>query len=279
MDSGFDEKKLRRIHRRFFVSARRIHQEDGQLIADLDQDSAHHIRTVLRIGAGAKIVLFDGSGKEYLAEIMESKPSRIRTKILETKSPETESGLELTLAQAIIKEQAFDKILTSATELGIKKIIPILCKRVVVKINSRDIDQKLFRWSKILEEAASLSGRVKVPRIDYPVELSKLLLEKFDGTKIIMWEKAQGGELERMRNEKREIVRADPGVCPMRNEKRETRNILLLVGPEGGFEDQEAEAAIAAGFVPLGLGPRILRAETAPIAAISILQYLFGDLS
>ncbi len=273
MAPDFDEKKVRKILRRFFVASRRIHREGPELIAELDHDTVHHIRTVLRIGPGAKVALYDGSGKEYLAQIIESTPSRVQAKILETREPKTESGLELTLAQALIKEQALDKVLTAATELGVKKIIPVLTKRVVVDLKSKDLDQKMFRWRKILEESVNLSGRILIPQIEYPTQLAKLLDEKFEGTKIVLWEKAQGGELatlEKSRNAKPETI----------NRKPETGNrILLLVGPEGGFEDEEAEAAMAKGFTPLGLGPRILRAETAPIAAISILQYLFGDLS
>jgi len=265
MDSDFDEKKLRRLQRRFFINPKRIHREDNELIASLDEFSAHHIRTVLRIGTGARIVLFDGSGKEYLSEIVISKPSYVKAKILETRATQTESPLEITLAQALIKENAFDKILTSATELGINKIIPVLTKRVVVNLKTKDLEQKMLRWRKILEESSALSSRVKVPEMTYPVELSKLLSEKIDATKIFLWEKARGGELKTLEK--------------AQNQKKAIRNILLLTGPEGGFEDSEAEQTISAGFIPLGLGPRILRAETAAITAISIIQYLFGDLS
>ena len=259
-----DKQRLRRTFRRFSISRRRIRDDKGQLWADLDKDLVHHIRTVLRIGTGAKIILFDNTGKEYLAEITSSTPSHVQTRILEQSEPKTESGLEIVLAQALLKEQAFDHVLTAATELGVSKIIPITSNRVVAKIDAREADKKLFRWKKILEESASQSGRVKLPEISYPVGLDQLLKENFSGPKIILWEKARGGEL------------AAPAITATVNAGAK---MLLLIGPEGGFEDEEADRAIAAGFLPLGLGPRVLRAQTAPIAALAILQYLFGDLA
>ena len=132
-----DKQKLRRTFRRFFISPRRIRDEKGQLWADLDKDLVHHIRTVLRIGVGAKIILFDGSGREYLAEITSSTPSHVKATILEQSEPKTESALEIVLAQALLKEQAFDHVLTAATELGVSKIIPITSSRVVAKITGQ----------------------------------------------------------------------------------------------------------------------------------------------
>jgi len=259
-----DAQRLRRTMRRFFISPRRIRREQGKLFADLDKNLAHHIRTVLRIGVGAKIILFDGTGAEYLAEIVSSTPSHIKVKILELTWPPTESSLEITLAQALLKEQAFDRVLTSSTELGVSRIVPVLSRRAVVKIRVAEAEKKLFRWEKILEEAAAQSGRVKPAEISHAVEFEKLLIQEFEGVKILLWEKAKGGELEELRKGQD---------LPMAKGK-----IMLLLGPEGGFEDEEAKKAVTAGFIPLGLGPRVLRAETAPIVAIALIQYLFGDL-
>lgn len=269
MGGDFDEKRLRRMHRRFFISKRRLHNEAGQLIADLDRDLAHHIRTVLRIGPGAKIVLFDGTGREYMSEIMVSAPDRIKVKILEQSFPDTESGLKIVLCQALLKEQAFDRVLTSATELGVARIIPVISSRVVVKIIAKEIDKKMYRWEKILQESSGQSGRVVPPVMSYPMAFADLLKEKFssegeagsEAPKILLWEKEKSGEL-------KSLLKNFVG-----------DHATLLVGPEGGFEDDEAKAAIDAGFLSVGIGPRVLRAETAPIAAISIIQHLFGDLS
>jgi 16S rRNA (uracil1498-N3)-methyltransferase len=265
----FDEKGMKRPHKRFFISKRRIHNQAGQLVADLDRDLIHHIRTVLRIGPGAKITLFDGTGREYPCEIISSTPNRVIAKILEQTFPQTESGLRITLCQAVLKEQAFDRVLAGATELGVSRIIPVLSNRVVVKIVSGDIDKKKFRWEKIIQESAGQSGRVALPAINYPMAFADLLKENFsvEGeaagavAKILLWEKTKAGEMKSV----------------LKN--NDTKNVSILIGPEGGFEDDEAKAAIDAGFLPVGLGPRILRAETAPIAAISIIQHLFGDLA
>ena len=269
MGGDFDEKGMKRPHKRFFISKRRIHNQAGQLVADLDRDLVHHIRTVLRIGPGAKITLFDGTGREYPCEIISSTPNKVVAKILEQTFPKTESKLLITLCQAILKEQAFDRVLTSATELGATKIIPVLSNRVVVKIVAKEIDKKMFRWEKIVQEAAGQSGRVVPPSITYPMAFADLLKEKFsiegeggsEASKFLLWEKAKAGETKLL----------------LKN--AQAQNVTILIGPEGGFEDEEANAAIASGFIPIGLGPRILRAETAPIAAISIIQHLFGDLS
>jgi 16S rRNA (uracil1498-N3)-methyltransferase len=259
-----DAQSLKKTLRRFFISPRRIKGAQGNCLVELDRNLAHHLRTVLRIGAGAKIVLFDGTGVEYLGEIISSTPSHVRVRLLEQSWPETESSLEITLAQALLKEQAFDRVLTSATELGVDRIVPVLSRRTVVKIHSAEAEKKLFRWRKILEEASAQSGRVKPPEISHAVEFEKLLIQEFDGEKILLWEKAKGGELEELRKNQDQFIAKG--------------KIMLLLGPEGGFEDEEAKKAMNAGFLPLGLGPRILRAETAPLVAIALVQYFFGDL-
>jgi len=264
MGGSADEKRLRRLHRRFYINPRRISGQAGSLEAELDSDTVHHIRTVMRIGEGAKISLFDGTGREYLAEIIFSRPDRVRVKITEQSTPGTESKLQIVLAQALLKEQAFDQALTTSTELGVTRIFPIISNRVVVKVNPREADRKLDRWERILREAAAQSGRVVPPEIGYAVSLEELLKLEFQGVKLLLWEKARGGEL------KKENIDA---------ELKKSKRVMLLIGPEGGFEDAEAEKAIDAGFTPLGLGPRIFRAGTAPIAAIAIIQYIYGDLS
>jgi len=264
MGGAIDEKKVRKTWPRFFIQPRRVQTRDGQLSATMDKDLVHYLRTVLRIGVNQKIILFDGSGREYLAQIVESRPAHVQAKIIETRSPRTESKLEITLGQALLKEQAFDKVLTSATELGVSKIIPVLSKRVVAKINPAEAHKKIYRWEKIIQEAAAQSARVSIPKIEYPVPIDQLLQQNADAQKIILWEKAPGGEIKSP-----EIMR----------EFFSKNKIRILIGPEGGFEDDEVEKALQAGFITLGLGPRILRAETAPTAALAILQYLFGDLA
>lgn len=253
------EKRLKKVERRFFVAPCRFSLKEGNLIADLPPDSVHHIRNVLRIGQGAKIYLFDGSGKEFEAEIILSKPKRIQVKVLKTSEPKRESALEIVLAQALLKENAFDRVLSSCTELGVKRIVPVITRRVVANLRRKDIEQKLYRWHKILCSSSAQSGRLVVPVIDYPKRFSDLIAEDFSYPKLILFERAVGGELERAKFEAPE-------------------KLLLLSGPEGGFEEEEIKEAKEKGFQLWGIGPRTLRAETASISAVALLQYLFGDL-
>jgi 16S rRNA (uracil1498-N3)-methyltransferase len=241
---------------RLFVRASRLQLESGPPRAELDSDAVYYLRHVLRLGQGAKLLLFDGSGREYLAEVTESRPNRVELKILSTARPEVESPLRLTLAQALLKGNAFDRVLTDATELGAHAVVPVLSARTVPQARSREAEAKLKRWQKILEAAAAQSGRVLVPRIEYPISLEEFIRRDCKGQKLVLWEGAGPGA-------------GLPEKCD--------QEIALLVGPEGGFEENEVQAALAQGFRVWSLGPRILRADTAGPAALAVLQDRFGD--
>ena len=242
---------------RLFVRANRFHADSEPPRVDLDQDAIHYLRHVLRLGQGAKLLLFDGSGREYLAEVTESRPARVELKVLFVTRPEVESPLRVTLAQALLKGNGFDRVLTDATELGVRAIVPILSARTVPQTGSREAEAKLRRWEKILEAAAAQSGRVLVPRIEYPVSLADFLPRQIEGLKLVLWE---GG--------------SPAAGWP----EAASAEATLLVGPEGGFEEAEVKAAEQQGFRVWSLGPRILRADTAGPAALAILQHRWGDL-
>ena len=146
---------------------------------------------MLRLGQGAKLLLFDGSGREYLLRVTESRPARVELKILSTARPEVESPLRVTLAQALLKGNAFDRVLADATELGVHAVVPILSARTVPRSQSREAEGKLRRWEKILEAAAAQSGRVRVPRIEYPMALKEFIRRDFKGLKLALWEGAK----------------------------------------------------------------------------------------
>jgi len=243
---------------RFFLRPQRFHLEAQTPWAELDPDNIHRLRRVLRLGPGSRVILFDGSGQEYLAEVTESRPARVELKILGSQKPQVESPLRLTLAQALLKGNAFDRVLTDATELGAEAVVPILSARTVAQVRPAEAEAKVRRWEKILEAAAAQSGRVMVPRVDYPTPLAEFLKRDWAGLKLVLWEGA-------------------PSNAGLPEAK--TREVVLLVGPEGGFEESEVESARAAGFQLLSLGPRVLRADTAGPAALAVLQYRFGDLS
>ncbi len=252
---------------RIFLKASRVHISEGSggdkdsAWADIDPDNVHHLRHVLRLGPGAMIRIFDGSGSEYEARIVDSKPRRMTARILGSIKPETESPLRITLAQALIKEDNFDRILTSCTELGCACFIPLITRRTVVKTRKADLTGKMRRWDKILERAAAQSGRVKVPEIDAPRNLAEFLAEDRPGLKLILSPK-----------------KGESGISRIFDEKERIKELVIISGPEGGLEDDEERLAIDSGYHAISLGPRILRAETAGAAAIALIQYLIGDV-
>ena len=241
---------------RLFIRPGRFHAASDPPRVDLDQEAIHYLRHVLRLGQGAKLLLFDGSGREYLAEVTESRPTRVELKVLSVTRPEVESPLRITLAQALLRGNAFDRVLTDATELGVHAMVPILSARTVPQSKGREAEGKLKRWEKILAAAAAQSGRVLVPRIEYPASLADFLARKIEGLKLVLWE-------------------SGPPAAGLPAEA--SAEVTLLVGPEGGLAEAEVKAAQARGFRLWSLGPRILRADTAGPAALAILQHRFGD--
>jgi 16S rRNA (uracil1498-N3)-methyltransferase len=245
--------------RRIYLKPKNIHLKDENPWADIDPDNTRHLRQALRLGPGAKINIFDGSGREYEAEITDSKPRSMKASILGWTQPETEPRIKITLAQALIKENNFDRILTSCTELGCSSFIPLITSRTVIKVRKADIQAKLERWEKIIERASAQSGRVKVPKIDFPVKLDEFLSSRGErnlALKLILSLKAKEIDLKEL------IDKPDAG------------EVIIISGPEGGLDDEEEKQAIEAGFTPISLGPRTLKAETAGAAAISVIQCL-----
>jgi 16S rRNA (uracil1498-N3)-methyltransferase len=245
-------------HRRFRVDPEKI---QGRQATIDDPEEIRHIRTVLRLGEGESVILFDGRGKEYQASIARISPLEISFSVAPgaVSSPK-ESPLKIVLGAALLKSARFDWLLQKATELGVGEIIPFSSSHVVPRWGEGQGENRHARWEKIVAEAAKQSGRAVIPGV--------LPLRSFEGVldgdwgevaKIILWEKEKAGIFN-------EAVARGSGV-------------FVLVGPEGGFSDEEAGQAQAAGFQPVGLGPRILRAETAGIAAVAILQYILGDIN
>ncbi|HUT54765.1 MAG TPA: 16S rRNA (uracil(1498)-N(3))-methyltransferase [bacterium] len=260
-DDAHGTRVRRKLKHRFFVPVSRVKPgPGGQTEVIIPRDTAHHMRTVLRLSAGAVVILFDNSGQEYEAEITECKPSVVKARVVRSTSPRVESPLKITLAQALIKGNSFDKLITLATELGVTRLIPIFTARTVVSLNKEEAAERVERWERIVEEAAAQSKRVRVPVIEAPAPLKEFLERKRDGVKIILYERGGGGQLQ-------EII-----------EEKKPETITLLAGPEGGFEQAEVKQAMDAGFKIWGLGPRILRAENAGAVATAILQFRYGDM-
>lgn len=224
--------------------------------AIINGSNVKYLRDVLRCHPGDEIFLLDGLGKEYKGYILSIGKHRIEAELIETSEGHTESPLNINLAQAVPKAEKMDLIVQKASELGIKRFIPILSLRVI----SRPAQSKIERWRKIAQSAAQQSGRSLIPKVDDIKGYKDFISQPIEETGLIFWE-------EEKRRGLKEILRGLKG-----------KEITLLIGPEGGFTKEEVRLAIERGFYPLGLGPRILRTETAAITALSILQYELGDM-
>ncbi len=254
--------KKKRIKHRFFVYPSRVEFSGREIPhVTIDHDTAHHIRNVLRLQAGSMVSIFDGSGREYEAEVTQSKPSGVKVKVSRVTSPAVESPIKINLAQSLIKGNGFDKILTSCTELGCARFTPLFTSRTAARLSKTAAADKVKRWEKIAAEAAAQCGRVKVPVVDMPLDFEDFLEKRDESNGIILWEKGGSGQL-----------------AQIREETQKNLPFVLLAGPEGGFSQAEVKMAMDAGFHIWGLGPRKLRAETAGATAISVLQFILGDM-
>jgi 16S rRNA (uracil1498-N3)-methyltransferase len=226
-------------------------------IVILKDEKARYLSAVLRCRKGDSLIVKDNKGSTFAAKIERITGREVTVEILERQELATESPLAITLLQGILKGEKMDIVIQKATELGAKEILPVATERTQVRET-----RKLRRWRKIAEEASRQSGRDRIPLVREPVEFSSL----FDGTTsrpgggIIFWER--GGK------DLRTALNAFTGV----------HSISLFTGPEGGFSEGEVKGASAGGFLVATLGRRILRAETAAVAAVSIVQFALGDL-
>jgi 16S rRNA (uracil1498-N3)-methyltransferase len=238
--------------RRFFVPQDSI--RDGMAILPADQ--SHHLRHVLRIGNGEAVEIFDGKGCGYVGEV-ELRGSGVCICGLQS-LPVRESSLRLILAAALIKSAKFEWMLQKATELGVDEIVPLNTRMSDLKIPAGKIAFRLDRWDRIVKEASKQSRRFTAPQLHAPVNFPDFLSsESFAAcVRFLFYEKAQ------------ELWQPNSGML--------SNGVVLCIGPEGGWDDSEIEQAKDAGCRIFGLGPRILRAETAAVATLSILQHHLG---
>jgi 16S rRNA (uracil1498-N3)-methyltransferase len=221
-------------------------------LVDLPGPAAHQVLSVLRLRPGAPLVLFDGRGGEWSAKLAAAGREGVAARLLEHHTPAREAALRVTLGQALLKADRFEWVLQKGTELGVAAFQPLLTRRTVPGGPGARSEGRLERWRRIVTEAAEQSGRCVVPRVAPPAPLAATLAEP--GPTVLLWE----GERER------------PFATALRLAAGEGGPVRLLVGPEGGFEAQEAAAAVTAGAFSATLGPRILRSETAALAAVAL---------
>jgi 16S rRNA (uracil1498-N3)-methyltransferase len=235
--------------RRFYVPRESI--EDG--IARLPQDQSHHLRDVLRIGADEVVEVFDGEGKGYIGDVSIHGSSVFVQNLRQLPSQKT--NVPLILAISLVKSEKFEWILQKATELGVHEIVPVETNRSNIRITQSKLPSRLERWNRIVKEAAKQCRRFSTPCVRQPLDYGIMLqCEDFSGfTKILFYEKAA------------ELWTPDTETF--------SGGVVLCIGPEGGWDTREIEQAAVSGWSAYSLGQWTLRAETAAIAAVSIIQY------
>ena len=235
-------------------------------IVELPRETASHLAKVLRARGGDPIILFGGDGREYAGAVESVRGSRVTASVGNGAEVDRESPLAITLVQCVPRGDRMDFIVQKATELGVTRIVPVLSQRSVVRLDAAQAESKAAHWRAVVVNACEQCGRNRLPVIAAPVPLIEYLGSSAAGA----GSPAAGSPAARFVLEPDLEAAAAPAAL-------ETA-AHIAVGPEGGFGDEELEAFRIAGFRKLWLGPRILRTETAAIAALTWLQTRFGDM-
>ncbi len=239
---------------RFFIPSEWIRQSR----VSLTDEPAHQIIHVLRLKPKDHIILLDNSGWEYEVEIDQMSPGLIQGRVIGQSLGATEPRVKVTLYQALLKAEKFEFILQKGVELGVSAFVPFVSERCVVR---KPGENKLARWRKIIQEAAEQSGRALLPAL-HPVATFREACDSAHGASILLWEEERSLSLSR-------ILKGPPfQASPTFN---------VFIGPEGGFPPAEVAYAESRGIVPVSLGHRILRAETAGLAVVVALLYERGE--
>ncbi len=221
----------------------------------LDEDSGHYLRSVLRLKKGFQLTVFNGDGQEYEARVEIASREGVWLAIGARRFRETESPLFTHLGLGISRGERMDFALQKAVELGVSRITPLLTEHCVVRLDEGKKGHRLQHWQRIIRSACEQSGRNRLPILDEPLKLEDWL-EQPTGSRLLL----------------------DPqGTASLASLTPPEDRVTLLSGPEGGFADRERDWARQAGFIPVRLGPRILRTETAVLAALAAAQTLWGD--
>lgn len=238
----------------FFVTPAQISEK----YAVITGQDVNHIRNVLRMKAGEQVGIRDGISRNYICELEEIGTEEIRARILSADEDDSELPARLYLFQGLPKSDKMELIIQKAVELGAYEIVPVATRRAVVKLDRKKEESKVKRWNTIAESAAKQSGRMLVPEVTGVKTLKEAFAyaAAFD-INLIPYELAEG-----MQDTKKIISGVKPGM-----------QVGIFIGPEGGFDVEEVEAAVEAGIHPITLGRRILRTETAGLTALSVLMF------
>lgn len=239
----------------------RIFYEDelhSNSLIDLPLDSSHYLIHVLRLKKGDQVTLFNGNGQEFTALLVETTKKTVRVQVGLGIYIDRESPLKIHLVQAISKGEKMDWTIQKAVELGVAKITPLITQHCAVKLNPDRLNKKLNHWKKIMISACEQSGRTKIPM------LSSI-------NTFVDWINGNHTELK--------LVCNPTASATISSLPATIQELLLFIGPEGGLSDQEISLTRQHDFIPISLGPRILRTETAAISALALIQNKWGDLS
>lgn len=223
----------------------------------MPEAAAHHALRVLRLKVGADLILFDGRGGEWLAQIVGADRT-VRVALQEFDARDPESPLDVTLVQALPSGDKMDWVVEKSVELGVAAIQPVAAKRSVVKLPAERMARRVAHWNHIASAACEQCGRNRVPQVAPVLDLPQYLAEASGQNSLCL------------------LLAPETGVS-LRELARPAGPVVVMVGPEGGWEEGEMRAAAAAGFVALRMGPRVLRTETAGAAVLAAMQAVWGD--
>ena len=226
----------------------------------LPSRQAHHVARVLRLAPGDALTLFNGDGAEYDAVVARFAGDAVTVKVGDARNCARESPLEIVLGQALSSGERMDYTVQKAVELGVAAIHPLAAARSVVRLDGERAQKRVAHWQAVAVSACEQSGRNRVPPVAPVTELAAWLARP-----------AAAGE------SALRLLLSPTGATRLRDLPRPAASIVLLAGPEGGFTPEEEAAARHCGFTPVRLGPRVLRTETAAVAALAALQALWGD--
>jgi 16S rRNA (uracil1498-N3)-methyltransferase len=249
---------------RYFVEPMQFGDREVTIVGE----DARHIGRVMRSKPGDKLIVSDGGSREVLAEITFIEPQQVTATIIEELAGSGEPWLQVTVAQSLPKGDKMETVIQKCTEIGAASFLPFLSERTVVQYDSKKEEKRLARWQKIAKEAAEQAHRSKIPVVELSVKWEELLaaLPGYDLV-CLCYEKEDGRQL-------RDVLK--PFVTELTPDMKV--NVAVVVGPEGGFTEAEVREAEAAGAVSVGLGRRILRTETAAMAALTCIMYESGEM-
>ncbi len=225
----------------------------------LASNANRHLLKALRLKPGASVVLFNGRGGEFQAVLRSIDDGQACIDVGDHQVVAVESFLNIHLVYGLARFEKTDWVIQKATELGVKKITPIMTHHGEIHLNAKAADARLERWRAIAIAACEQSGRCCLPEIEKPLSFKAWIKDVYSGTKLIF-------------HPERKLSLS--AITP----SEKIQDIILLVGPEGGFSEEEVKQAIQHGYQAVSLGPRILRTETAAISAMTTVQLLWGDL-